>query len=269
MDQSEDPRMDRPEDPHPRMDRPEHPRMDRPEHPRMDRPEDLTHSMETVALNDKPVSETCTERETSPMDMLRINEQMFNQCFEMEVHLQTGHPKTTCSSTEAERDLLDFMSEIENAKTNYFNCTLALHRMQMWHALAEKLKQNDAEANELQKVNERCMALCSQTKLLQQESRALQDDISELQKKRLELKRLTHEKMKVLEELKTKKEHPDSEKYKAVLEKGQANLEKHKKMAIMTQNVLRCLLLACKINWIDDPKLRDIAMTLEELPISN
>ncbi|KAJ0041725.1 hypothetical protein NL108_007898 [Boleophthalmus pectinirostris] len=239
----------------------------------MEQPEDLgqlSHTMEAVAVHDEPApNHTSAQSDISPIDMLRIKQQMFNQCFEMEVHLQTGDPKRTCSSSEAERDLLDFVTEIENAKTNYFNCTLALHRMQTWHALAEKRKQNDAEANELRRVSERCMALCSQTKLLQQESRALQDDISELQKKRLELKRLTHEKMKEIEELKSKKEHPDSEKYKAVLEKGQANLEKNKKMAVMTQNVLRGLLLACKINWIDDPKLRDIAMTLEELPISD
>uniref|UniRef100_A0A3B4BCX4 Centromere protein H C-terminal domain-containing protein n=1 Tax=Periophthalmus magnuspinnatus TaxID=409849 RepID=A0A3B4BCX4_9GOBI len=239
----------------------------------MEQPEDLgqlSHTMEAVASYDEPAPHnTSAQGDTSPLDMLRIKQQMFNQCFEMKVRLQTGDPKRACSSSEAERDLLDFVTEIENAKTNYFNCTLALHRMQMWHTLAEKLNQNDAEAKYLQRVSERCMAFCSQTKQLQQESRALQDDIAELQKKRLELKRLTHEKMKEMEELKSKKEHPDSERYKAVIEKGQANLEKHKKMAIMTQNVLRGLLLAYKINWIDDPKLRDIAMTLEEFPISD
>lgn len=31
---------------------------------------------------------------------------------------------------------------------------------------------------------------------------------------------------------------------------------------------LQGILLACKVNWLDDPKLRDIAMTLEEFPIS-
>lgn len=55
----------------------------------------------------------------------------------------------------------------------------------------------------------------------------------------VEVKRLTHEKMKEMEDLTSKKEHADAEKYKAVLEKGQENLEKYKKMAIMTQNVLR------------------------------
>lgn len=53
------------------------------------------------------------------------------------------------------------------------------------------------------------------------------------------MKRLTHEKMKEMEELMSKKQHPDTEKYKAALAKGQANLEKYKKMTIMTQNVLR------------------------------
>lgn len=32
---------------------------------------------------------------------------------------------------------------------------------------------------------------------------------------------------------------------------------------------LQGIILACKINWMDDPKLRDIAMTLEDLPISD
>ncbi|KAG7243982.1 hypothetical protein INR49_006140 [Caranx melampygus] len=76
-----------------------------------------------------------------------------------------------------------------------------------------------------------------------------------------ELKRLTQEKMKEMEELMSKKEQPDdpdAEKYRAALEKGQANLEKYKKMVIMTQNVLRGILLAFKVNWLDDPRLRDI-----------
>lgn len=53
------------------------------------------------------------------------------------------------------------------------------------------------------------------------------------------MKRLTRDKMKEMEGLLSKKDHPDAEKYKTVLEKGQANLEKYKKMTIMTQNVLR------------------------------
>ncbi|XP_037536399.1 centromere protein H [Nematolebias whitei] len=236
----------------------------------MDNMGSLNHMVETVALSDGPAPESSsTQKDTSPTDMLRIKQQMSNQCFEMAVHVSAGKIKKSCSTLEAERDLPDYMSELERAKTAHFNSTLALHRMQMWHALGEKMKQSDPEAAALKAVSDRCMALCSRIKQLQEETRYLQDEITEIQKNRLEMKRLTHEKMKEMEELTSKKEHADSEKYKAVLEKGQENLEKYKKMAIMTQNVLRGILLACKVNWLDDPKLRDIAMTLEEFPISD
>ncbi|XP_051807006.1 centromere protein H [Acanthochromis polyacanthus] len=230
----------------------------------------LNHKLEAVALNDGPAPENSTgQTETSPVDMLRIRQQMSNQCFEMAVQLHADKSKRSCSTSEADRDLPDYISELEMVKTLHFNNTLSLHRMQMWHAMGEKLKQSDPEADALKVVTDRCMTLCSRIKHLQQESRNLQDEITELQKTRLDMKRLTHEKMRQIEELALKKEHPDTEKYKAALEKGQANLEKYKKMAIMTQNVLRGILMACKVNWLDDPTLRDIAMTLEEFPISD
>ncbi|XP_058492537.1 centromere protein H [Solea solea] len=207
------------------------------------------------------------QKNMSPVDMLRIKQQMSNQCFEMAVQLNAGKNKRSCSTSEAERDLPDYVTELEEVKTNYFNSTLALHRMQMWHAIGEKLKQNDAEADALKAVSNRCMGMCSHIQQIQKESRDLQNEITDVQKKRLEMKRLTHEKMKEIEELMSKKEHPDIEKYKAVLEKGLANMEKYKKITIMTQNVLRGILLACKVHWLDDPKLRDLVMTLEEFPV--
>ncbi|XP_060894007.1 centromere protein H [Labrus mixtus] len=228
----------------------------------------LDHMVEAVALSGAPDSST-GQNDISPVDMLRIKQQMSNQCFEMKVQIHAGKSKRTCSTSEAERDLPEYVSELERVKTSHINRTLALHRMQMWHAIGDKLKQNDSEANSLKALGDRCMALCSHIKQLQKESRAFQDDITEIQKKRLEMKRQTYEKMKEMEELMSKKQHPDTEKYKAALEKGQENLEKHKKMTIMTQNVLRGILLACKVNWLDDPKLRDITMTLEDFPISD
>lgn len=231
--------------------------------------ENLNQGVDAVVLNDGSDHDTSSgQKDTTASDMLRINQQMSNQCFEMAVELNTEKNKSSYSGTEAERDLPDYVSEVERVKTLYFNSTVTLHRMQIWHAIGEKLQQNDPKADALKAVSDRCLSLCSQIKQLQQESRVLSDEITETQKKRLEMKRLMHEKMKEIDEL-MKKEHPDTEKYKAVLEKGLSNLEKRKKIAVMIQNVLRGMILACKINWMDDPKLRDIAMTLEELPISD
>ncbi|XP_076007061.1 centromere protein H [Genypterus blacodes] len=230
----------------------------------------LGRSVEAVALKDGPAPENSGgQKDPTPTDMLRIKEQMSNQCFEMAVQLSAGQSKRSCSTFEAERELPDCVSELERLKTIHFNSRLTLHRMQIWRAVKQKLKQNDPEAEEMKDVRLRFMALCSQIKQLQQESRELHGEITEIQKKRLEMKRLMHEKMREMEELTSKKEHPDSGKNRAALEKGQANLEKYKRMAVMTQNVLRGILFACRVNWMDDPKLRAVGMTLEELPISD
>ncbi|XP_061585035.1 centromere protein H isoform X1 [Cololabis saira] len=230
----------------------------------------LSHKVESVALREGPAAESSVgQKEILSADMLRIKQQMSNQCFEMAVQLSAGKSKRSWSPSEAERHLPDYISELEKVKTLHFNMTLALHRMQMWKALEEKMKQSDGDTAFLKGVSDRCMALCSRIKQLQQETRHLQDEITEMQKNRLEMKRLTHEKMKEMEDLMSRKEHPDTEKFKAALEKGQTNLEKYKKMTVMTQNVFRGILLACKVNWLNDPKLRDIVMTLEEFPISD
>ncbi|KAK5910118.1 hypothetical protein CesoFtcFv8_003986 [Champsocephalus esox] len=228
----------------------------------------LNLMVEAVALNPAADSSNA-QKDTPPTDMLRMNQQMSNQCFEMAVQLQAGKSKRSCSTSEAERDLPVYVKELEGVKTLNFNSTLTLHRMQMWHAIGETLKRNYSGAVALKAGNDRCMALCSQIKQCQQESKDLQDEVTEVLKKRLEMKRLIDEKMKEMEDLKSKEEHGITEKYKAAMEKGQENLEKYRKLSVMTQNVLRGIILACRVNWMEDPKLRDIAMTLEDLPFSD
>ncbi|XP_028314374.1 centromere protein H-like [Gouania willdenowi] len=217
---------------------------------------------DTENLNNAASSDCTNRQDTSTADMLRMQQQMSNQCFEMSVQLNAGKSKRCCSTSEAERDLPDYMNEVEKVKTAHFTGTLALHRIQMWNAIGEKLREGDSVS--LRVMIDRYKALCSHIKQLQQESKTLQDEIIKLQKHRLELKRLTHERMKQTEELASKMEHPDTHKYKAAVEKGQANLEKYRRMTVMTQNVLRGILLACKVNWMDDPEVQAIAMTLED-----
>ncbi|XP_077377685.1 centromere protein H [Festucalex cinctus] len=218
--------------------------------------------------HEEDVYDGCNGQSDTSPDMLKIREQLHNLCFEMEVQLNRGKNRRSCSAAQAEGGLGDNVTELERIKARLFNTTLALHRMQMWHAIAEKLEGNNSEADELKAIIDRCKMLCSLKKNIQQESRDLQDEITNLQKKRLELNRLMHKKMKEIQDLKVKKVYPDTEKYKAVLEKGRKNLEELKKMVIMGQDVFRGVLLACNINWMEDENLRDICMTLEELPIS-
>ncbi|XP_056447872.1 centromere protein H [Gadus chalcogrammus] len=235
----------------------------------MEQPDDVENLEADAAVDGQGPEGPNGLQDTTPVDLLRIKEQMFNQCVEISAQINAVENKITCSTSEAEYNLADNVTALEETKTEHFIKTLALHRMQMGHAIAEKLQQNNPESESIKAVNDRCMALCSQIKDLQQESRDMGDQITDIRKKRLELKQLTRDQMKEMELLKKKYEHPEFEKYKAAQQKGQSNIEKYKTMTVLTQNVLRGIILACKINWLDDPKLKDIGMTLEDLPITD
>ncbi|XP_064153107.1 centromere protein H [Anguilla rostrata] len=232
--------------------------------------EDVALALEKVALMGCHAPEVPNgKKENSNTDILRIKEQMSNQCFEMMVKIRASKSKIHGESSDAEKDESEYENEIEEAKISHCNKTLALHRMQVWKAVSDKLKQSDTEADAMRATTNHTQDLCSKVMKLQQESRELQDQIIGLQKQKLELKRLTHEKMREMEELKRVREHPEEGKYSKVLQKAQSVLEKYQKMTTVTQNVLRGVILASRIHWRDDPKLRDIALGLESMPDSD
>ncbi|XP_030620681.1 centromere protein H [Chanos chanos] len=200
--------------------------------------------------------------------LLRMKDSMATQCFEMAVNLNMGRNKKFCDAQDAEAHLSKYEEEIEEARVSHFNKTLALKRMQIWNALSEKLTQSDSDDSSegsLKALAGQNVILCEKTRKVLQESRELQDQITELQKERLELKGLIKKRMQEMSELKRMKEN-QGELHKQAVERAEEVLEKHQKLAAISQNVLRGLILASKVNWIDDPKLKDIAMGLENLP---
>lgn len=198
----------------------------------------------------------------TPTHLLKMKEIMENQCFEMNVKVNMGKHKETC---EADADLSKYESAIEQARVSYFNKTLVLNRMQIWNAIIEKMIQNDADAEALKELTNQNTELCEKTMKILKETRELQDQITDVQKERLDLKGRIKKKMLEINELKQVKENQGEVQQKAK-ERAEAVLQKYQKVTTILQNVLRGIILASKVNWRDDPKLRDIAMGLENIP---
>ncbi|KAG9334737.1 hypothetical protein JZ751_006574 [Albula glossodonta] len=184
------------------------------------------------------------------------------------VALLGSHAASDGKKESSPTDLLrsDYEKEIEEAKINHCNKTLALHRMLVWHAVSEQLKHSDTEADALRASICHTLDLSSRILKLQQESSDLHEQISQLQKQKLELKRLTHERMQELDELNRVRQHPEEGRYSSVLQKGQSVLEKHQKSTTIIQNVLRGVILASRLHWGADPKLRDLTLGLDSMP---
>ncbi|XP_060788299.1 centromere protein H [Neoarius graeffei] len=200
----------------------------------------------------------------SPIHLLRMKDIMANQCFDMNIKVNMGKVKSS-ETLNAEADLSRYEKEIEQARTSYFNKTLALNRMQIWNVIIEKLIHDNAGAAPLKAVVDENADLCEKAMKIIKETRQLQDRITDIQKERLELKGVIKNKMQDINELKQMGEN-QGEAQKQAVERAEEILQKYKKIATISQNVLRGIILASRVNWIDDPKLKDIAMGLESIP---
>ncbi|XP_072537609.1 centromere protein H [Salminus brasiliensis] len=216
-----------------------------------------------VAVNDHPPSSV--SEGVTPTHLLRMKDIMGNQCFEMNIKVNMGKLQRSCDTFDAEAERSKCENAIEQARLSHFNKTLALNRMQIWNAVIEKLLQNDADDLSLKAMVDENADLCEKTMKLVKETRELQDQITDVQKERLEIKGLIKKKMQEITELKTMGENQGQAQKQAV-ERAEAILQKYRKIATISQNVLRGIILATKVNWIDDPKLKDIAMGLENIP---
>ncbi|KAK3540426.1 hypothetical protein QTP70_030976 [Hemibagrus guttatus] len=200
----------------------------------------------------------------SPIHLLRMKDIMANQCFDM--NIKVNMDKLTSSKTlDAEADLSKYEKEIEEARTSHFNKTLALNRMQVWNVIIEKLIQDNAGALPLKAIVDENADLCEKALKVIKETRELQDQITDIQKERLEMKGLIKSKMQEINALKKMGEN-QGKAQKQAMERAEEILQKYKKIATISQNVLRGIILASRVNWIDDPKLKDIAMGLESIP---
>ncbi|KAG7332638.1 hypothetical protein KOW79_004472 [Hemibagrus wyckioides] len=200
----------------------------------------------------------------SPIQLLRMKDIMANQCFDMNIKVNMDKLKSS-KPLDAEADLSKYQKEIEQARTSHFNKTLALNRMQVWNVIIEKLIQDNAGESPLKAIVDENADLSEKALKVIKETRELQDQITDIQKERLELKGLIKNKMQEINALKQMGENQGKAQKQAV-ERAEEILQKYKKIATISQNVLRGIILASKVNWIDDPKLRDIAMGLESIP---
>uniref|UniRef100_A0AAY4DSY7 Centromere protein H C-terminal domain-containing protein n=1 Tax=Denticeps clupeoides TaxID=299321 RepID=A0AAY4DSY7_9TELE len=172
----------------------------------------------------------------------RMKDGMSNQCFEMAVKLATGTSHgVACTQSESYFKTIEMLVQLF-----YINNLFAF-------------------GSEMRTLSNRNADLCSRIRKLQQESHDLQDQITKMQIKRRETKGHIKEKMLELTELKQMRENK-GEVHQHIVDRAESVLEKYQKIATISQNVLRGIILASRVNWIDDPKLRGIAMGLENIP---
>ncbi|XP_069043298.1 centromere protein H [Lepisosteus oculatus] len=233
---------------------------------------DVFEKLESTALKlrnmalsscQSPVLTSSKEEETLT-HLLRIKEQVANQCFEMEVRTNAESENIDDSIPDKSSDICKIQEDLENAKFSYCNKVLALHNMQVTQAILENIKRKGKEAELMMATINHTLSLCSRIEKMKQESRETEEQLLEIQKKRLELKKLNNGKMKEIQELKMMCDHPERGKYSEILKQGQKNLDKYLQMVAVVKNVFQGIIIASKVNWAADSKLKDVILGMED-----
>ncbi|XP_075038574.1 centromere protein H isoform X2 [Mixophyes fleayi] len=205
---------------------------------------------------------------------MRISQQIKQQQFEVQRRLDTDEASaddytpeslTKENITEVVRNL---EKEIEKLKAFFYNKALLLQRAQTYDVIHNKLSENSTESKLLYKTIDHSKGLCSLLLQSEKEKRDLEEQLIEVRKKRMQLK---EDACTIMMQIKTLKENQKSgveEMHSVNVKKLNKYLAKESDLTTVVQNIFQRVILASRVNWAEDPKLREIVLKLDKSPSS-
>ncbi|KAM5264385.1 centromere protein H [Ctenodactylus gundi] len=159
----------------------------------------------------------------------------------------------------------DLKNEIEEIKTAFEMKNLALSRMQLSKALKNNLEKSTAESSVLLDVMKEVLMLNRLIMRSQQESWELEEKLLEVRKKRLQLKQASESKfLEIQTEKKKQKEDLNNMEHSDKIKTLQQNLQSEIQITTVIQHVFQNLILGSKVNWAEDPALKEMVLQLEK-----
>ncbi|KFV02086.1 Centromere protein H, partial [Tauraco erythrolophus] len=140
-----------------------------------------------------------------------------------------------------------------------------LCRIQLTVALRNKIKENDKDSRLIMETVKRIVMLSNEVLEHQQRVREKEHKLIDIKMKRLSLKKATGQKLlQIRTMLKEQKEKQKNTRVSKMLEKMRNNLRKEKDITTVIQNVFQNVIIGSRVNWAEDPSLKEIVLRLEK-----
>ncbi|NWV90227.1 CENPH protein, partial [Machaerirhynchus nigripectus] len=158
----------------------------------------------------------------------------------------------------------DLQRDTEEVKVSFWNKTLALQRMQIMDALRSKVSQDDEESRVLLETMKHIVLLSRTIIDYQQQAHQKEQQLIDIKRKRLSLKKDGGEKLQEIQTIMKKQNEKQASVNVTETEKLLDKLEKEKQMTAIIQNVFQTIIIGSRVNWAEDPSLKDIVLQLEK-----
>ncbi|XP_075595386.1 centromere protein H [Balearica regulorum gibbericeps] len=208
------------------------------------------------------------EPEPNILMLLRLRDQMKQQLMECSAAVRAG--QEICHGHILEENFTmnngqDLQRNVEEAKVSFQNKTLALQRIQLMVALRNKMKQNDDDSRMIMETMKHIVKLSVAVIEYQQQAREKEQKLLDIKRKRLSLKKVGEQKLlQIHTMMKKQKEEQASVKVTKMMEKIHNDFERERQMTTIIQNVFQNIIIASRVNWAEDPSLREIVLQLEK-----
>ncbi|XP_055968643.1 centromere protein H [Sorex fumeus] len=200
--------------------------------------------------------------------LLRLRAQTKQQLLEYKSIVDANEEKTPeqfLQEQQIEAKIEDLENEIEEAKVAFEIKKLALDRIQLSTVLKRNLKKFDTNTSVLLNNLKHTLELSNSIMKSQQESWDLEEKLLDVRKKRLQLKQASESKFSEIQAEKNKqKEDLDSMGHSDKIKAIKQNLQMEIHITTVVQNVFQNLILGSKINWAEDPVLKETVLQLEK-----
>ncbi|XP_021064340.1 centromere protein H [Mus pahari] len=218
---------------------------------------------------ERGVSQAAEERIEDRISLLlRLRAQTKQQLLEYKSMIDAHEEKTPeqiMQEKQIEVKIEDLENEIEDVKCNIEVQNLALSRMKLSVALQENMENMGPESCVLTDDMKHILKLQKLILKSQEESSELERKLLDVRKKRLQLKQASRSKLLEIQTEKSKqKEDFDKMENSEMIKTMKKNLQMEIKLTTVIQHTFQGLILASKINWAEDPALRETVLQLEK-----
>ncbi|KAG5199095.1 hypothetical protein R6Z07F_014601 [Ovis aries] len=200
--------------------------------------------------------------------LLRLRAQTKQQLLEYKSMVDAHEEKTPeqiMQEKQIEAKIEELENEVEEAKTAFEIKKLALDRMQLSTALRKHLEKVDIKTSVLMNNMKQILNLNKLIMKSQQETWDLEEKLLDVRKKRLQLKQASERKLSEIQTEKNKqKDDLDSMENSDKIKTIQQKLETEIQITTVIQHVFQNLILGSKVNWAEDPALKETVLQLEK-----
>lgn len=197
--------------------------------------------------------------------LLRLRAQTKQQLLEYKSMVDANEEKPLdqiIQEKQIEAKIEDLENEIEEAKVAFEIKKLALDRIQLSIVLKRNLEKNDTNMSVLLDNMKEILKLSNSIMRSQQESWDLEGKLLDVRKKRLQLKQASESKFLEIQTEKKRKEDLDSMENSDKIKIIRKNLQMEIHLTTVIQNVFQNLILGSKVNWAQDPALKETVLQL-------